>query len=102
MIIVTILSWIVCGLLVGLAARFLIPGRQSLNLPMTTLLGIGGALVGGFLYSFLRAGAVEPFSLSAHNWYGWTVSILGAMLVLGTYTYFSQGTWDGTTKTPIK
>jgi uncharacterized membrane protein YeaQ/YmgE (transglycosylase-associated protein family) len=41
----------VCGLIVGLIARLLLPGRQSMSLLMTMVLGIVGAVVGGFLYS---------------------------------------------------
>ena len=50
----SILSWMVCGLVVGICARFLVPGRQYMSLLMTALLGIGGALLGGFLYSVIR------------------------------------------------
>ena len=76
------LSWIVCGLIVGISARFLVPGRQSMSLLSTTLLGIVGALVGGFLYSLIRGPSVPAFSLDSQNWYGWIVAILGAMLVI--------------------
>jgi uncharacterized membrane protein YeaQ/YmgE (transglycosylase-associated protein family) len=89
----SILSWIVCGLVVGISARFLVPGRQSMSLSMTTLLGIAGALVGGFVYSLLRGPSVEPFSMSSHNWYGWIVSILGAMLLVWMYPLVYPRKW---------
>ena len=89
----SILSWIVCGLVVGICARFLVPGRQSMSLPMTIVLGIAGALVGGFLYSLIRSGSVEPFSLSTQNWYGWIVAILGAMLLVWAFPFFSSNRW---------
>lgn len=78
----SILSWIVCGLIVGVIARFLVPGRQSMGLMMTSLLGIAGALVGGFLYALIQGESAQPFSLSGNNWYGWIVSILGAVLLI--------------------
>lgn len=78
----SILSWIVCGLVVGLIARFLVPGRQSMGLMMTSILGIVGALVGGFLYALVQGESAAPFSLSGNNWYGWVVAILGAVLVV--------------------
>jgi uncharacterized membrane protein YeaQ/YmgE (transglycosylase-associated protein family) len=78
----SILSWIVCGLIVGAIARFLVPGRQSMGLMMTSLLGIAGALVGGFLYALMQGESAQPFSLSGNNWYGWIVSILGAVLLI--------------------
>ena len=89
----SIFSWIVCGLLVGLCARLLVPGRQSMSLPMTALLGIVGALVGGFLYSLVRGASVEPFSLASHNWYGWIVAIMGAALVLWSYALLHPRRW---------
>lgn len=60
---------------------------------MTVLLGIGGALVGGFLYSVVRGASVQPFSLASHNWYGWIVAILGAMLVVWFYPYAFPRRW---------
>jgi len=89
----SILSWIVCGLVVGLCARFLVPGRQNMTLPMTTVLGIVGALLGGFLYSLVRGTSVEPFSLTGNNWYGWIVGILGAMLVVWLYPIYYPRRW---------
>ena len=89
----SVLSWIVCGLVIGWCARFLVPGRQYMSLPMTTLLGVGGALVGGFLYSVVRGPAVQPFSLTSHNWYGWIVAILGAMLLVWIYPYVYPRRW---------
>jgi uncharacterized membrane protein YeaQ/YmgE (transglycosylase-associated protein family) len=86
----SIISWIVCGLVVGICARFLVPGRQSMSLPMTIVLGIAGAFVGGFLYSLIRSGSVEPFSLSTQNWYGWIVAILGAMLLVWVFPFLSS------------
>ncbi|NQU36132.1 MAG: GlsB/YeaQ/YmgE family stress response membrane protein [Actinobacteria bacterium] len=72
----SILSWMVCGLVVGICARFLVPGRQYMSLLMTTMLGIGGTLLGGFLYSVIRGASVQPFSLASHNWYGWIVAFV--------------------------
>ena len=89
----SVLAWIVCGLVVGLCARLLVPGRQSMSLPMTILLGIAGALVGGFLYSVARGASVEPFSLASHNWYGWIVAILGAMLLVWAYPLVYPKKW---------
>lgn len=89
----SVFSWIVCGLVIGWCARFLVPGRHHMSLPMTTLLGISGALVGGFLYSIVRGASVQPFSLTSHNWYGWIVAILGAMLLVWIYPYVYPRRW---------
>ena len=53
----TFFSWILCGLIVGLVARLLVPGRQSMGLVLTMALGIVGAVVGGFLYSLVEESA---------------------------------------------
>lgn len=82
MSLITIVGWILCGLLVGLLARFLVPGQQNMGIILTAVLGIVGAMVGGFLFSLV---AGSPESATA-NWYGWIVSILGAMLVLWVWT----------------
>jgi uncharacterized membrane protein YeaQ/YmgE (transglycosylase-associated protein family) len=58
-----LLSWMLCGLIVGLIARLLVPGRQNLSLLMTMVLGTVGAVVGGFLYSLIQGAPAEPFSL---------------------------------------
>jgi uncharacterized membrane protein YeaQ/YmgE (transglycosylase-associated protein family) len=89
----TILSWMLCGLIVGLIARLLVPGRQSLGLFLTMVLGIVGAVVGGFLYSLIQGAPSEPFSLSGNAWHGWIVAILGAMLVLWAFVVLSP--WRG-------
>lgn len=89
----SIFSWIVCGLVVGVLARFLVPGRQYMSLPMTAVLGIAGAFVGGFLYSLVEGPSAQPFSITDHNWYGWIISILGVMLVVWVYPYFYPRKW---------
>jgi uncharacterized membrane protein YeaQ/YmgE (transglycosylase-associated protein family) len=91
----TLLSWMLCGLIVGLIARFLVPGRQSMSLFLTMVLGIAGAVVGGFLYWLVQGAPSEPFSLSGNAWQGWIVSILGAVLVLWAYgTLYPRRWWQ--------
>ena len=90
----SLLSWMVCGLVVGLVARLLLPGRQSMSLLMTMVLGIVGAVVGGFLYSLVQGEPSEPFSLSGNAWHSWVVAILGAVLVLWAYvTVYPRRRW---------
>jgi uncharacterized membrane protein YeaQ/YmgE (transglycosylase-associated protein family) len=89
----SLLSWMVCGLIVGLIARALLPGRQSMGLLMTMLLGIAGAVVGGFLYSLIQGAPSEPFSLSGNAWHGWIVAIIGAVAVLWAYVSLYPRRW---------
>ena len=89
-----LLSWMMCGLIVGLIARLLVSGRQNLSLLMTMVLGIVGAVVGGFLYSLVQGAPSEPFSLSGNAWPGWIVAILGGVLVLWAYaTLYPRRSW---------
>jgi uncharacterized membrane protein YeaQ/YmgE (transglycosylase-associated protein family) len=70
-----ILWTILIGFFVGLLARFLMPGRDSMGFIFTTLLGIAGALVAQFLGQALNLyGPEEPAGLIA--------SVIGALLVL--------------------
>ena len=75
-----ILGWIVFGLVVGLIARFLMPGRQPMGFILTTLLGIGGSFAGGYIGSMLSG---QP--LDAAGPAGWIGAILGALLLLFIY-----------------
>jgi uncharacterized membrane protein YeaQ/YmgE (transglycosylase-associated protein family) len=70
-------GWIVLGLVAGLIARAVMPGKQSMGLIATTLLGIGGSFVGGFLASILLGGNWRVMHPS-----GYIGSILGAIVLL--------------------
>jgi uncharacterized membrane protein YeaQ/YmgE (transglycosylase-associated protein family) len=89
----TLLSWMICGLIVGLIAKWLVPGRLNLSLLMTMVLGIVGAVVGGFLYAQLFGASSDPFSLSGNAWHGWIVAILGAVLVLWVFGLLYPRRW---------
>ncbi len=73
-----ILTWILFGLVVGIIAKLLMPGRDPGGFIVTILLGIAGALLGGFLG---RAMGLYGANESA----GWIISILGAILLLVLY-----------------
>jgi uncharacterized membrane protein YeaQ/YmgE (transglycosylase-associated protein family) len=74
------LSWLVFGLVVGVIARFLLPGRQQMGLLVTAVVGIVGSFVGGGLSWLIfggREGAVSPAGL--------VMSTIGAIVVLLIY-----------------
>lgn len=73
-----VLSWILFGLVVGVIAKLLMPGRDPGGFIVTILLGIAGALIGGFIG---RAMGFYGQNESA----GWIVSILGAIILLALY-----------------
>ena len=57
----TVIGWIVFGLVVGLLARLLHPGKDEMGLMATVFLGVAGSLLGGGFWYILRGGG-EPFS----------------------------------------
>lgn len=78
----SVLGWILFGLLVGVVAKLLMPGRDPGGMIVTILLGIVGALVGGFLGRVL-------------GWYregdpvGFLMAVMGAILVLFVFRKLS-------------
>jgi uncharacterized membrane protein YeaQ/YmgE (transglycosylase-associated protein family) len=72
------LGWIVLGLIAGAIAKLILPGRQGGGWIVTILLGVVGALLGGWLGSMLFNVSVDEFwSLST-----WLLAIAGAIIVL--------------------
>jgi uncharacterized membrane protein YeaQ/YmgE (transglycosylase-associated protein family) len=53
------------GLIVGVLAKFIMPGKDSGGIIATILLGIGGAFVGGFIGSALGLGTISGFNLGS-------------------------------------
>lgn len=74
----SIVTWIVFGLIVGIIAKLLMPGRDPGGFVVTILLGIAGAFVGGFIG---RAMGFYGPGQSA----GWLMSISGAIVLLLVY-----------------
>jgi uncharacterized membrane protein YeaQ/YmgE (transglycosylase-associated protein family) len=78
-----ILAWIVFGLVVGIIAKLLMPGRDPGGFIVTILLGIAGALLGGFI------GRAMGF-YGPNQGAGWIVSILGAIVLLVLYRFVAR------------
>ncbi len=75
-----VFSWIVMGLVVGILAKVIMPGKDPGGLIVTIGLGIAGAFVGGYLGSLLGFGAVTGFNL-----HSLAVAVGGAVLLLIAY-----------------
>jgi uncharacterized membrane protein YeaQ/YmgE (transglycosylase-associated protein family) len=75
-----ILSWIVLGLVAGILARWAMPGQGPSGLILTSLLGIGGGMLGGYLGTHLGIGSVTGFNLTSL-----VLAVGGAVLLLLVY-----------------
>ena len=75
-----ILTWILLGLVVGVLAKLVMPGRDPGGLFITILIGIAGAFVGGFLGTRMGIGDVAGFDLKSLG-----LAIGGAILLLLLY-----------------
>lgn len=78
-----ILAWILFGLVVGIIAKLLMPGRDPGGFIITILIGIAGAVLGGFIGRAL--GFYGPNEAA-----GWIISILGAMVLLFLYRMIAR------------
>ena len=78
--IMSIISIIVVGFIVGLLARFFYPGAVAMGFWMTTLLGIGGSLVGGVIGSMLFKSPDGRFHPA-----GWILSIVCSIGLIWLY-----------------
>ncbi|MFB2832365.1 GlsB/YeaQ/YmgE family stress response membrane protein [Aeromonas jandaei] len=71
------ITWIILGLLVGMLAKWIMPGRDGGGFFMTALLGIVGAMVGGYVGTLLGLGSVTGFNISSI-----ALATVGALIVL--------------------
>ena len=80
-----IISWIIFGLIVGALAKFIMPGKDPGGIIVTSLIGIAGAFIGGFISSFLGFGTVNSFSLVSM-----AIATGGALILLFGYRQFKS------------
>jgi uncharacterized membrane protein YeaQ/YmgE (transglycosylase-associated protein family) len=71
------IGFIVFGLVVGIAARLLVPGKQELSIGMTVLLGLIGSIVGGVIANALGTGDILEL-----NFLGAVVAILASVVLV--------------------
>ncbi len=72
------LSWLIFGLLAGALAKLIMPGDQKGGCILTTILGVVGAVVGGWIGSLLGYGTINEFSFGSL-----ALAIVGSLIVLG-------------------
>jgi uncharacterized membrane protein YeaQ/YmgE (transglycosylase-associated protein family) len=73
-----ILGLIIIGIVIGILARLVLPGRQRIGMGLTVLLGIGGALVGGIVASAIGTGGIWEL-----NFLGTVVGVIAAAGLIG-------------------
>ncbi|HCD1257038.1 TPA: GlsB/YeaQ/YmgE family stress response membrane protein [Citrobacter amalonaticus] len=73
-----ILAWIVFGLIAGVIAKLIMPGRDGGGFILTCILGIVGAVVGGWLATMFGIGG----TISGFNLHSFLVAVVGAIVVL--------------------
>ena len=78
-----ILTWIILGLVAGGLAKFIMPGKDPGGCIFTMILGIVGAMVGGWIGSLLGFGSVQQFDIK-----GLLIAVLGAVVLLLIYRFF--------------
>ncbi len=86
-----IIAWIVLGLIAGAIAKAILPGNQGGGWVVTLILGVVGALLGGFIGSTLFGIGLEGF-FSIETW---LLAIGGAILVLLIYGLVTRGSRRG-------
>ena len=75
-----ILAWIVFGLIAGVLAKFIMPGDDPGGFIVTTIIGIVGAVIGGFIAVQLGWGDVTGFDVRS-----FVIAIIGALILLFGY-----------------
>ena len=75
-----IISWIILGLIVGALAKWIMPGKDPGGIIITIVIGIVGALIGGFLSSLAGLGKVTGLNLGSI-----IIALVGALILLWLY-----------------
>ena len=79
-----ILAWIIFGLVAGIIAKWLSPGRDGSGFVMTIVLGIVGAVVGGFIGQAIGWGGINGFDIRSMF-----LAVIGSILVLALFRAIS-------------
>jgi len=81
-----IIIFLIVGLLAGLLARALVPGKDSMGILATLLLGIVGSFIGGALWALFTDAKILDFHTG-----GLILSVIGAVIALLLYNRFAGG-----------
>ncbi len=78
------IGFIVAGLIIGVLARLILPGKQHLSVVMTLLLGLAGSVVGGLVANLLGTGSIWEL-----NVIGFVVAVIAAIAFIGVAEGFT-------------
>lgn len=79
-----ILGIIIVGAIIGVLARLILPGKQHISMVMTVLLGIVGAVIGGFIAHALGIGSITELNVG-----GFILAVIAALVLVGAYAGMS-------------
>ena len=80
-----IVSWIVFGLIAGVLAKWIMPGKDPGGIIITIVIGVVGAFVGGYVGTILGMGAVDGFDIRS-----FFLAVVGGVLLLAGYRLVTQ------------
>jgi uncharacterized membrane protein YeaQ/YmgE (transglycosylase-associated protein family) len=75
-----ILGLIVVGAIIGVLARLILPGKQSISMVITVALGIVGAIIGGLIASWMGIGEITELNVG-----GFLLALVAAVVLVGLY-----------------
>jgi uncharacterized membrane protein YeaQ/YmgE (transglycosylase-associated protein family) len=75
-----ILAWIIFGLVAGIVAKVIMPGRDPGGFILTVIIGIAGALIGGYVSTLFGFGDISGFDIRS-----FIIAVLGALVLLFIY-----------------
>lgn len=81
-----IIAWIIFGLIAGIIAKLIMPGRDGGGFFLTCIFGIVGAVVGGWLATMFGIGGF----ISGFNLHSFLVAVVGAIFVLGIFCFLRR------------
>lgn len=81
-----IIAWVIFGLIAGVIAKLIMPGRDGGGFILTCILGIVGAVVGGWLATMFGIGG----DVSGFNLHSFLVAVVGAIVVLGVSDWYDE------------
>ena len=82
-----VIGFILFGLVVGLIARALMPGRQPMGFILTAILGMAGSFIGSYIGGLIHGQGDVVETSDPYNWIG---AILGSLLLLFLYGIFAS------------